>query len=61
MNYDRYIDYMKNVGGKIKIEYFDEDWSPIGPSLRRSMKEAGLIIEDKESVIRLVSYIKGKR
>ena len=61
MNYDRYIDYMKNVGGKIKIEYFDEDWEPIGPSLRKGMKEAGLIIEDKESVIRLAIYTKGKK
>lgn len=54
MDYDRYINYMKNVGGKIKIDYFDEDWEPIGPELRRNMKEAGLIIQDKENIIRLV-------
>jgi len=41
----KYIDYIKRSGGNPKIEWFDEDWEPIGPTLREDMKSKGLIKE----------------
>ncbi len=43
--YTKYTDYIKNAGGKPTVEQFDEDWSPIGPQVRKDMKRAGLILE----------------
>lgn len=34
-------DYMVNVGGLINIADFDEDHSPIGPSLRKNLTDLG--------------------
>jgi len=44
--YTKYIEYIKNTGGNPKIEWFDEDWEPIGPSVRQRMAELGLTKED---------------
>ncbi len=41
----KYIDYIKNTGGNPKIEWFDEDWEPRGPTVRKDLIAAGLIIE----------------
>lgn len=43
--FERYIQYIKNTGGSPKIEWFDDDWEPIGPQLRKDMAEANLITE----------------
>lgn len=43
--YAKYTDYIKNAGGKPTVEWFDDDWSPIGPQVRQEMKTAGLILE----------------
>lgn len=42
----KYLDYIKNTGGSPEIRWFDDDWEPIGPLVRKEMREAGLIIED---------------
>ncbi len=42
--YAKYTDYIKNAG-KPTVEWFDDDWSPIGPQVRRDMQAAGLIRE----------------
>ena len=45
MNYDKYIEYIKNTGGSPKIEWFDDDWSPIGWRVRNDMKFDNIITE----------------
>ena len=39
----RYLDYIQNAGGAVKIEHFDEDWEPIGESI---LKDHNLVTED---------------
>ena len=42
----QYVDYIKNTGRvPLAIADFDEDWEPIGPTIRRDMVRAGLIEE----------------
>jgi len=41
----RALQYIENTGGNPPIGWFDDDNAPIGPDLRRDMKEAGLIAE----------------
>jgi len=45
MKFEREIEYIKNTGGEPKIQWFDEDFQPIGPSLRARMKKEGVICE----------------
>lgn len=40
---EKYIHYVWNTGGKVKVEDFDEDWEPIGPMLRVDLLKAKLI------------------
>jgi hypothetical protein len=40
--YKRAIEYIKNTGNP-KVEWFDEDYAPIGKELRRQLISAGLI------------------
>lgn len=47
--YDKYLDYIRNTGGNPTVEWFDEDWEPIGKDVRDRMYEEGLI-----------EYVKGK-
>lgn len=51
--FDKYIQYIKNTGEKCMVDWFDEDWEPIGPRIRYNMKEDGLIkiIDDTEIVL----------
>lgn len=42
--YKKYIDYITNAGGNPTVEWFDEDWAPIGPEVRRDMETAGLAL-----------------
>jgi hypothetical protein len=41
--FDRYLDYIKNAGGSPKVEWFDDDYEPVGPTVRSDMEKAGLI------------------
>ena len=43
IDYDKYIEYIKNTGGKPEVGWFDEDWEPIGPLVRNDMERAGII------------------
>ncbi len=43
--YKQYLDYIKNTGGSPLIEHFDYDWEPIGPLVRRDLKQDILIYE----------------
>lgn len=52
--HEKYIDYIKNTGlVPLPIRFFDEDWEPIGPSVRRRMVEEGSI-QEKDGMIYLV-------
>lgn len=39
------LEYLKNVGSDIRINQFDDDFKPIGPSLRSQLNQKGLIEE----------------
>ena len=41
--FEKYLQYIKNTGGSPKVEWFDDDWEPIGPKVRADMVKAGLI------------------
>ena len=42
----KYIDYIRNTGlDPLPIEYFDEDWDPIGPKVRRDLVNKGFVSE----------------
>ncbi len=45
MSHECYIEYIKNTGGNLKVESFDDDQEPIGPIIREEMRNAGLIKE----------------
>lgn len=40
---DRYLEYIDNAGGSPTVGQFDEDWEPIGPSVRARLRAAELI------------------
>ncbi len=50
--YEKYIEYIKRTGGSPKIKWFDDDFEPIGKTIRKEMKKAGLIVE-KDGKIKL--------
>jgi hypothetical protein len=51
-SYKVYLDYIKNTGGSPLITYFDNDFEPIGSSLRRDMILHNLV-EEKDGRIYL--------
>lgn len=42
-DYAKYLEYIKNSGGGPMIQWFDDDWSPIGPTIREEMEDQGII------------------
>lgn len=50
--YTKYIENTKRV--PLPVEMFDEDWEPIGPTVRRDLVAAGLVVEE-EGGLRLVA------
>lgn len=51
--YQKYVDYIRNAskGKPLPIAHFDEDWEPVGPQVRRGMRDAGIIDEDRGHLI----------
>jgi len=43
----KYIEYIETVGGDCRVEWFDEDWYPIGPDVRTALLKAGVIHEQE--------------
>ncbi len=39
------LEYLENVGSDIRVNQFDDDFKPIGPSLRSQLNQKGLIEE----------------
>ncbi|KKM94782.1 hypothetical protein LCGC14_1194940 [marine sediment metagenome] len=46
MDYKKYMNYIKNVGQRCKIEWFDNDWCPIGSIIRKELKQLNYIKEN---------------
>ena len=42
---DKYISYLRNAGRPLLTTEFDDDWAPIGPTVRKQLKESGLSAE----------------
>lgn len=51
MSNDKYIQYMKNVGGRISVGAFSEDWEPIGGAVLDSMLAKGEVVLDGLEVV----------
>jgi len=50
----KYVQYIKNTGRvPLRVDWFDDDWDPIGPKLREQMVAEGLITIQEDG-IRLV-------
>lgn len=49
--YQKFIEYIRNTGGKPTIEMFDEDWEPIGQQVRNDMEANGLIKYDGPYIV----------
>jgi hypothetical protein len=41
----KYVDCIKNAGESYTISQFDDDWEPIGPTVRKDLVKAGLVEE----------------
>jgi hypothetical protein len=40
----KFIDYIRNTGRvPLPVEFFDDDWEPVGPTVRSDLIDAGLI------------------
>lgn len=51
----KYVDYIRYTGRvPLRREWFDEDWDPIGPQLRRDLVAAGLVTDEPDG-LRLVN------
>lgn len=47
----RYLDYLRNTGAApCPTAWFDEDWEPIGPTVRQELVDAGLATVEGEGV-----------
>ena len=49
----KYVKYLENLKGVARISEFDEDWEPIGPSVRSQLIEAGIAEEIDGKLIAL--------
>lgn len=41
--YRRYLEYIRNAGGRVSFAAFDEDWEPIGGGIRSELFMKGLV------------------
>jgi len=48
--YQKFIDYIKNTGGSPLIEWFDNDWEPIGPRVRKDLVKMDIIYEQEGKI-----------
>lgn len=48
---DQYVAYIRNTARvPLPVSMFDEDWEPIGPMVRKSMVDAGLITISEDGI-----------
>ena len=48
----KYIEYIRNTGGEPTLAWFDEDWEPVGPTVRADLLNEG-VAEESDGKIRL--------
>ena len=41
----KFLEYIKNAGGAPRITWFDEDWVPVGPLVRKALVWRGEVYE----------------
>lgn len=46
----KYVKYIKNAGGNVSIDDFNDDWYPVGQPIRDKLKEEDLIVEFKGGI-----------
>lgn len=47
-----YVEYIRNTKCvPLPVHFFDDDWEPIGPTVRRDMVAAGLIVETPDGIM----------
>lgn len=47
----QYTQYIKNTGQvPLKIEHFDDDWAPIGLTVRIALRDNGLVTEEADGL-----------
>lgn len=48
----QYVQYIRNTAQvPLRKDWFDDDWEPIGPMVRRDMMDAGLIFEYQDGIL----------
>lgn len=52
--FDNFLDYIDNAGGAVNTEWFDEDWEPIGPLVRRDMIAEGFAEQYQDGTARMI-------
>lgn len=50
-NFTKYVEYIINCGEKCHTFWFDDDWDPVGPTVRANMVKAGLIEYDGDRIV----------
>jgi len=59
IDYQKYIDYIKNTGGSPTVEMFKEDWEPIGEKILTRMLHSDVdLISLYKSEFDNIVYIK---
>jgi len=58
--FKKYIDYIANTGGFPTIDQFDDDWDPVGPTVRKDLIKFGLVQEFDGIIIKKLKPIKRK-
>lgn len=47
----QYVQYIRNTANvPLKTEHFDDDWEPVGPTLRRQLLALGWITEEADGI-----------
>ena len=49
---DKFVAYLKNTDDNLTIGQFDEDWEPVGPSIRSQLVDQGQCAE-VDGIIRM--------
>jgi hypothetical protein len=48
----QYVRYIQNTGmARLPIQHFDDDWEPIGPSVRAQLLQAGITMEESGTMV----------
>lgn len=57
-HYKKYLDYIENVGQPCKVDWFNDDWSPIGQIILGEMIKLKLVIISNNTIYSLTTHPK---